>query len=85
MSVLMITQFQVFCYCSFRVKVKGLTEVNGFRSVFSSSDLSNTRVTGPGSRSPNNAFCTGTLQYLSMQTPNRFCDDSTDDVQDINK
>lgn len=41
--------------------------MNGFRSAFSSSDLSNTRVTAPGSRSPNSAFCTGTLQYLSKK------------------
>lgn len=45
----------------------GLTEVKGLRSVFSTSDLSNTRVMGPGSSSPNSAFCTGTLQYLSMK------------------
>lgn len=64
------------CECDFTFlwgkEKKNLTDVNGFRSGFSSSDLSNTRVTAPGSRSPNSAFCTGTLQYLLMQTPKRF-------------
>lgn len=58
------------CECDFTFlwgkEKKQLTDVNGFRSAFSSSDLSNTRVTAPGSRSPNSAFCTGTLQYLLM-------------------
>lgn len=45
----------------------GPTKVKGLRSALSTSDLWNTRVTGPGSRSSNSAFCTGTLQYLYMK------------------
>lgn len=55
-----------FIFSTIQLKRSKLTEVKGFRSVFSSSDLSNTRVTGPGSRSPNSSFFTFTLQYLHM-------------------
>lgn len=55
-------------FSNIQLKGNGLTEVKGLSSVFSTSDLSNTRVTGPGSRSPNSASFTFTLQYLSMET-----------------
>lgn len=44
-----------------------LTLVNGLRSAFSVSDLSKTKVTGPGRRSFSSSSFTVTLQYLQTK------------------